>query len=747
MITLSSLALALGSCALPVFSQDPGPKHVLMIGIDGVRSDAVRAAFTPALDGLVSQGAVTWDAVAGGGIMPADPTRQATSSGPGWSSILTGVWVDRHGVASNGGFSNGNFNAYPHFFARVRNTFPAAVLSSIVQWHPINDSLLAPYPGLADFLINTAGSGPAVRNAVVTHLQNEDPHALFVHFDDVDHEGHASGYSPHNPAYISAIEDTDAHIGAVLAALQARPNYANEDWQIIVTTDHGGLHNSHGGHSPHERRIWMIVQGGAAVPGVYTPGPGHTAAARTALDHLGVPFDPAWNLADAIPFVVPQQTASRPHPLPEEEHCSHTGLLNWVEAMNAVSYDVFLAENPLLSAGDLLGSTSATTIDPGQLDQYTTYYWRVDTVTPLTTHQGPVWSFTTTGEMLDGLVVHLNLQGDAIDESGHGNGGTLVGNPFYTLGRVGLGLDLDGNGDFVTLGNPADLDFGAQTDFSVSLWVRTNGWPSDPSFLANKNWNSGGNVGWLIAGDYDGGHWQWNLRGAAASRLDFDLVAYIGDGAWHHLAVTHDRDGLALFYADGECLGGIPILGQGDLDAGLATALGQDGTLTYSSDAPCVFDELRIYRRVLGTHEVEALAQANQPEPFGTRYCTPLSNSTGDVARILALGSPQVANGDLIFAATGMPASQPGLFFFGPATANSIFGHGIRCVGGSLKRLLPPTFANSVGTGLYTVDFSVAPAATEILAGSTLHFQLWYRDPAAGLPGYNGSDAVTITFQ
>ena len=742
-----TLSLALGFCSPPVFAQTPGPRHVLLIGIDGVRSDAVQAASTPALDGLVATGAVTWDAFAGGGIMPTDPTQQATSSGPGWSSILTGVWVDRHGVASNGGFSSGNFGTYPHFFAHVRSAFPAAVLSSIVQWHPINDSMLAPFPGLADHVINAGGTGQAVRNAAVNHLQTTDPHALFVHFDDVDHAGHASGFSPANPTYISAIEATDTHIGAVLAAVQARPNYPSEEWQIIVTTDHGGNGTGHGGQSPHERHIWMIVQGGAAVQGVYSPGPGHTSAVRSALDHLGVPFDPGWNLADGHAFGVPQQIASYPHPVADEERCDVLAQLEWSLAADANSYDVFLGEHPLLSGADLLGNTSSTVWDPGSLDQNTTYYWRVDTVTSGTTHVGDLWSFTTTGEMLDDLVVHLNLQGDSVDESGHENAGTLVGNPVYVLGRVGLGLDLDGSGDFVSLGNSADLDFGAQTDFSVAFWVRSNGWPSDPSFLANKDWDSGDNVGWLVAGDYDGAHWQWNLRGASGSRKDFDRAAYIADGAWHHVAVTHDRDGLAVFYSDGVRLGGIPIVGQGDLDAGLATALGQDGSLTYASDAPCTFDELRIYRRLLGVHEVQALAAANQPEPMGTRYCTPLPNSTGEVSRIIALGTPQVSSSHLTLAGTGMPPNQPGLFFFGPATANAVFGHGRRCVGGSLKRLLPPVFANSAGTGMYTVDFSTAPAATEILAGSTLYFQLWYRDPAAGAPNYNGSDAVMIQFQ
>ncbi len=74
-------------------------KHVLIIGIDGALVSAVQSADTPNLDSLITNGAYTWHAY-GGGILNTD-TQQATSSGPAWSSILTGVWVNKHGVVDN----------------------------------------------------------------------------------------------------------------------------------------------------------------------------------------------------------------------------------------------------------------------------------------------------------------------------------------------------------------------------------------------------------------------------------------------------------------------------------------------------------------------------------------------------------------------------------------------------------------------------------------------------------------------
>ena len=63
------------------------------------------------------------------------------------------------------------------------------------------------------------------------------------------------------PQYISAIEDADAHVGVVLSALYSRPNYAQEDWLVIVTHDHGGVGYSHGGTSLEHRNISFIASG------------------------------------------------------------------------------------------------------------------------------------------------------------------------------------------------------------------------------------------------------------------------------------------------------------------------------------------------------------------------------------------------------------------------------------------------------------------------------------------------------
>ena len=53
--------------------------------------------------------------------------------------------------------------------------------------------------------------------------------------------GTHAGSVPTAACYLAEIADTDAQIGQIMSAMAARPNFANEDWLVILTTDHGGL--------------------------------------------------------------------------------------------------------------------------------------------------------------------------------------------------------------------------------------------------------------------------------------------------------------------------------------------------------------------------------------------------------------------------------------------------------------------------------------------------------------------------
>jgi hypothetical protein len=149
--------------------------------------------------------------------------------------------------------------------------------------------------------------------------------------------------------------------------------------------------------------------------------------------------------------------------------------------------------------------------------------------------------------------------------------------------------------DSVVLGTAANLNFGADTDFSVSIWIQSTGTAPWGAVISNKDWNDGMNVGWGLF-DYSGPDMDWNIaNGTSRADLYFpDLY----DGKWHHVCATNSRGGLASVYIDGgltteQTITVIP----GTIDTGLAVTIGADGLGNYPFRG--LVDEVKIFNYVL----------------------------------------------------------------------------------------------------------------------------------------------------
>ncbi|MFT4543101.1 MAG: hypothetical protein ACI841_001860 [Planctomycetota bacterium] len=128
----------------------------------------------------------------------------------------------------------------------------------------------------------------------------------------------------------------------------------------------------------------------------------------------------------------------------------------------------------------------------------------------------------------------------------------------------------------------------------------------------------------------------------------------------------------------------------------------------------------------------------------GVNFCTAMANSVGAGALISGQGSVSIAVNTLLLQASGVP-DQPGVFYYGSAQSTLPFGNGIRCLGGTTAILNPPLTAAG-NQAARIVDMNNLPAGGAIAAGSTWHFQYWYRDPAAGGAAFNLSDGMTVDF-
>lgn len=261
---------------------------VLIIGIDGTMPSAVAVARTPNLDALKSNGCHSVRVV----------THPVTHSAACWSSMFTGVWGDKHAVNDPGNSFTGNqFTNYPSFFKRLEAANSNLNTLAFARWAP----MLTAVPD-ADVEMSF-NSDAAVTDETCRRLTNSNPDVMWMLLLDVDSAGHASGWGPTVTNYVRAIEIADGRVGQIIGALTRRATYTNENWLVIVQTDHG----EHDHPDPERSRIvFTIYSGPSAARGVIWPAPSIVDVCATVFTHMGVPIQPAWNLdARAAGFPLP----------------------------------------------------------------------------------------------------------------------------------------------------------------------------------------------------------------------------------------------------------------------------------------------------------------------------------------------------------------------------------------------------------------------------------------------------------
>lgn len=282
-------------------------KKVLLIGIDGCRFDALRKADAPHLNRLIAGGAYSSAAQ----ILGSRYRENDTISGPGWSSILTGVWADKHGVHDNS-FRGKRYDQFPHVFARLKSVRPELSTASYVTWDPIAAHITADAGADVSRSFkpenkNYAGADEQCAQAAAERLATADDDFVFFYIGQVDEAGHAKGFHPTVPEYIAAIERADRLVGSVLDAIANRGSRADEDWLIVVTSDHGGagLTHSNGHNNPEILNSMLIVSGTGVRSGELPPPVEIVDAVVTAATHLGIKIDEQWGW-DGRPQGLPQ---------------------------------------------------------------------------------------------------------------------------------------------------------------------------------------------------------------------------------------------------------------------------------------------------------------------------------------------------------------------------------------------------------------------------------------------------------
>ncbi len=241
-------------------------KKAIVIGYDGCRADAlslINDDNASAVKYITDNGGHAVLSYCGGVKFPTI-NKQATSTAPGWCSMLTGLWADVTGIDENGVPKSNDYLTLlttlvedgtigsSAFYVSWGGHFSDSDSTYINERHYVEDKGL-------DVTMLRAGDDNGTRANVLNDVTaGSCSDFIFSIFEYPDHIGHDTGFCIANEDYAGAFYDAEQTATDIINAIEARETYAEEDWLIILTSDHGGYNTGHGGPTKQERYTFIV---------------------------------------------------------------------------------------------------------------------------------------------------------------------------------------------------------------------------------------------------------------------------------------------------------------------------------------------------------------------------------------------------------------------------------------------------------------------------------------------------------
>ena len=221
------------------------------------------------------------------------------------------------------------------------------------------------------------------------------------------------------------------------------------------------------------------------------------------------------------------------------------------------------------------------------------------------------------------LVGHWKLDGNANDSTGS-NHGTLIGNPTWANDpQRGWCLDLDGNGDYVDVGDAPSLTF--TEEITVACWIKVRKFDRNWSAIVAKGDD------WVLARTRDDSRVAFLCLGLTGGGWPEVYSGDVNDGNWHHIAGVYDGSKLSM-YQDGSCVDAKSL--HGPINRNWKRVLIGENAQSPNRYWNGLIDDVRIYNRPLTAEETVVLAEsepvAPPPPPPAPRDVT----ATGHDSRI-----------------------------------------------------------------------------------------------------------------
>jgi hypothetical protein len=240
----------------------------LFIGWDGCRADAMKYLLKSndekisgynetnifsAVSSLKTSGGL-YVTYAGG----EEDSPQETSTAHGWASAICGKWMKkewRYGIEWS-----------------LDESYPTAMKTLALKGYTTSFSVIWPvhfdntYLKEIEFAQKNNLSqyyykfelDSELHSNLIERIKSDDDF-IFGIYENPDSNGHGTGFDDKNYRYVSGICNFDRLSYVLLDEIKRRPSYEEEDWLVLIASDHGGHSIRHGTQKIEDRTTFLAL--------------------------------------------------------------------------------------------------------------------------------------------------------------------------------------------------------------------------------------------------------------------------------------------------------------------------------------------------------------------------------------------------------------------------------------------------------------------------------------------------------
>lgn len=183
---------------------------------------------------------------------------QETSTAQGWASALCGKWMKS---PWKNGIDWSLDNDYPTVLKLLSQKGFKTSFNAIWPIHfdntYKNEIAFAEQNNLSQYYFKFENDSELFEN-IKERIKNDDDF-IFGIFENPDMNGHSTGFGERNYRYVSGICNLDRISYKLLKEIKARESFENEDWFVVIASDHGGHSTRHGTQNIQDRTTFLAL--------------------------------------------------------------------------------------------------------------------------------------------------------------------------------------------------------------------------------------------------------------------------------------------------------------------------------------------------------------------------------------------------------------------------------------------------------------------------------------------------------